>query len=57
MQNHGGYEGTFDEFDQTVWLTGDMEGKVSKSRSVSVSSKAVPMIAFAYLLGLFQSQR
>ena len=40
MQNHGGYEGTFDEFDQTVWLTGDMEGKYPKSRSVSVSSKA-----------------
>ena len=31
MQNHGGYEGTFDEFDQTVWLTGDMEGKYPKA--------------------------
>ena len=27
MQNHGGYEGTFENFDQQVRLTGELEGK------------------------------
>ncbi len=27
MQNHGGYETRYDNFDQQVWLTGKMEGK------------------------------
>lgn len=27
MQNHGGYETRYDNFDQQVWLTGEMEGK------------------------------
>lgn len=26
MQNHGGYEETYDNFDQQIFLTGDMEG-------------------------------
>lgn len=27
MQNHGGYETQYDNFDQQVWLTGKLEGK------------------------------
>ena len=30
MQNHGGYEGTYDNFEQEVWLTGQYEGKYRK---------------------------
>lgn len=31
MQNHGGYEGTYDNFEQEVWLTGAYEGKYPKT--------------------------
>lgn len=31
MQNHGGYDVRFDNFEQEVWLTGDMEGKYPKT--------------------------
>ena len=31
MQNHGGYEGTYDNFEQEVWLTGEYEGKYPKT--------------------------
>ena len=52
MQNHGGYEGTFDEFDQTVWLTGDMEGKYPKAdQYLSLVKRSDE--AFAYLLDYF----
>lgn len=52
MQNHGGYEGTFDEFDQTVWLTGDMEGKYPKAdQYLSLVKRSDD--AFAYLLDYF----
>jgi phosphoglycerol transferase MdoB-like AlkP superfamily enzyme len=30
MQNHSGYEYTYSNFDQEIWLTGDMEGKYPK---------------------------
>ena len=52
MQNHGGYEGRFDEFDQTVWLTGDMEGKYPKAdQYLSLVKRSDD--AFAYLLDYF----
>ncbi|WP_442914605.1 LTA synthase family protein [Lacrimispora sp.] len=31
MQNHGGYESAYDNFDQEVWLTGDLKGKYPKT--------------------------
>lgn len=31
MQNHGGYEETHDNFNQEVWLTGELEGKFPKT--------------------------
>ena len=31
MQNHGGYEGTFEELPQEVYLTGEFEGKYPKA--------------------------
>ena len=31
MQNHGGYSTKYENFDQEVWLTGDMEGKYPKT--------------------------
>ncbi len=52
MQNHGGYDVTFDEFDQTVWLTGDMEGKYPKAdQYLSLVKRSDD--AFAYLLDYF----
>lgn len=31
MQNHGGYEGIYDNFDQEVWLTGERQGRYPKT--------------------------
>ncbi len=31
MQNHGGYETAYDNFDQEVWLTGSLKGKYPKT--------------------------
>ncbi|WP_438830315.1 LTA synthase family protein [Lacrimispora indolis] len=31
MQNHGGYETLYDNFDQEVWLTGELKGKYPKT--------------------------
>lgn len=31
MQNHGGYEGTYGNFEEDVWLTGGMQGKYPKA--------------------------
>lgn len=31
MQNHGGYEGTYENFEQDVYLTGEYEGKYPKT--------------------------
>lgn len=31
MQNHGGYEGTYDNFQEEVWLTGPLRGKYPKT--------------------------
>ena len=31
MQNHGGYEGIYDNFPQEVWLTGSLKDKFPKT--------------------------
>lgn len=31
MQNHGGYEGTYDNFNQEIWLTGPLKGKYPRT--------------------------
>lgn len=31
MQNHGGYEGVYDNFQEDVWLTGSLRGKYPKT--------------------------
>ena len=31
MQNHGGYEGIYDNFPQEVWLTGSLKDKYPKT--------------------------
>ena len=52
MQNHGGYSKAFDNFDQEVWLTGDMEGKYPQAdRYLSLIKKSDE--AFEYLINYF----
>lgn len=52
MQNHGGYEGTYDNFSQEVWLTGELEGKYPKTdQYLSLMKKSDE--AFQYLLEYF----
>jgi len=54
MQNHGGYDVTFDNFEQRVWLTGDLEGKYPKVDQYLSLMKASDE-AFEYLLEYFSS--
>ena len=52
MQNHGGYEGTYDNFEQEVWLTGQYEGQYPKTdQYLSLMKKSDE--AFRYLLDYF----
>lgn len=52
MQNHGGYDQAFDNFDQEVWLTGDLEGKYPLAdRYLSLIKKSDE--AFQYLTDYF----
>ena len=52
MQNHGGYDQAFDNFDQEVWLTGDLEGKYPLAdRYLSLIRKSDE--AFQYLTDYF----
>lgn len=54
MQNHGGYDVKFDNFEQKVWLTGELEGKYPKvDQYLSLMKESDE--AFAYLLDYFQS--
>ncbi len=54
MQNHGGYDVKFDNFDQKVWLTGEMEGKYPKvDQYLSLMKESDE--AFSYLLDYFRS--
>lgn len=52
MQNHGGYEGTYDNFEQEVWLTGEYEGKYPKSDQYLSLMKRSDQ-AFQYLVEYF----
>ena len=52
MQNHGGYEDSYDDFEQDVWLTGGNEGKYPKTdQYLSLMKKSDE--AFEYLLDYF----
>ena len=54
MQNHGGYSQSFDNFEQEVWLTGDMEGKYPQTDCyLSLIKKSDE--AFEYLLDYFKN--
>lgn len=53
MQNHGGYEGSYDNFEQEVWLTGEYQGKFPRTdQYLSLMKKSDE--AFAYLLEYFK---
>lgn len=52
MQNHGGYEGTYDNFEQEVWLTGEYEGKYTKTDQYLSLMKRSDQ-AFQYLVEYF----
>ena len=52
MQNHGGYEGTYDNFEQEVWLTGQYEGKYPKTDQYLSLMKRSDQ-AFQYLVEYF----
>lgn len=54
MQNHGGYEGEYDNFQQQVWLTGEMEGKYPKADQYLSLMKESDE-ALQYLLEYFQA--
>jgi len=52
MQNHGGYDVKFDNFEQRVWLTGELEGKYPKvDQYLSLMKDSDE--AFEYLLEYF----
>lgn len=52
MQNHGGYEGEYENFDQQVWLTGEYEGLYPKTDQYLSLMKESDE-AFRYLLEYF----
>lgn len=52
MQNHGGYEGTYDNFEQEVWLTEEYEGKYPKTDQYLSLMKRSDQ-AFQYLVEYF----
>lgn len=53
MQNHGGYETLYDNFEQEVWLTGEYEGLYPKTdQYLSLMKKSDE--AFEYLLDYFK---
>lgn len=52
MQNHGGYGGEFDNFEEEVWLMGNLEGKYPKTdQYLSLMKKSDE--AFQYLTEYF----
>lgn len=53
MQNHGGYENAYENFDQEIWLTGDLEGKYPKTDQFLSLMKASDD-ALEYLIGYFE---
>lgn len=53
MQNHGGYDTLYDNFEQEVWLTGDMEGKYPKAdQYLSLMKRSDE--ALEYLISYFE---
>lgn len=53
MQNHGGYDTRYDNFEQEVWLTGDMEGKYPKAdQYLSLMKRSDE--ALEYLISYFE---
>ena len=52
MQNHGGYEGTYENFEQEVWLTGGYQGKYPKTDQYLSLMKRSDQ-AFQYLVEYF----
>lgn len=54
MQNHGGYEGDYENFRQEVWLTGEMEGKYPRTDQYLSLMKESDE-AFQYLIQYFET--
>jgi phosphoglycerol transferase MdoB-like AlkP superfamily enzyme len=53
MQNHGGYETLYDNFDQEVWLTGKLKGKYPKAdQYLSLMKRSDE--ALEYLISYFE---
>ncbi|WP_235839110.1 LTA synthase family protein [Clostridium sp. Marseille-P2415] len=53
MQNHGGYESQYDNFNQEVWLTGDLKGKYPKAdQYLSLMKRSDE--ALEYLISYFE---
>ena len=53
MQNHGGYDTHFDNFNQEIWLTGNMRGKYPKAdQYLSLMKRSDE--ALNYLISYFQ---
>ncbi|MFT4104877.1 MAG: LTA synthase family protein [Lacrimispora sp.] len=53
MQNHGGYESDYDNFQQEVWLTGNLKGKYPKTdQYLSLVKKSDE--ALEYLISYFK---
>lgn len=55
MQNHGGYDTQFDNFNQEVWLTGEFEGQYPKADQF-LSLMKVSDDAFQYLIEYFEAK-
>nr|WP_233460795.1 LTA synthase family protein [Enterocloster lavalensis] len=53
MQNHGGYESAYENFEQEIWLTGDLEGKYPKTDQFLSLMKASDD-ALGYLIDYFE---
>lgn len=54
MQNHGGYDSLYDNFDQEVWLTGDLKGKYPKAdQYLSLMKRSDD--ALEYLISYFEN--
>lgn len=54
MQNHGGYETQYENFDQQVWLTGELEGKYPQTDQY-LSLMLESDQAFHWLIEYFQN--
>ena len=53
MQNHGGYESAYENFEQEIWLTGDLKGKYPKTDQFLSLMKASDD-ALEYLIDYFE---